>query len=91
VVTGDGVPDEGHGLSPDEAEEGGSVEAGEVAAVGLPPPPEDGLYPRLAVLHAVLPPVDQRARRVRVVGPGRVGHPLAPTHVARRVVAGRAG
>jgi hypothetical protein len=91
VVTGDGVPDEGHGLSPDEAEEGGGVEAGEVAAMGLPPPPEDGLHPRLTVLHAVHPLVDQPARRVRVVGLGRVGHPLSYGHVARRVVAGRAG
>jgi hypothetical protein len=48
VVARDGVPDEGHGLAADEAEEGGGVEPRELAAVGLPSPPEDGLHRRLA-------------------------------------------
>jgi len=84
VVSCDGVADEGHGLVAHEAEEGGRVEAGQVAAVRLPPPPEDGVDPGLAVLHAVLAAVDERARRVGVGGRGGVGHPLALRDVARR-------
>jgi hypothetical protein len=84
VVSSDGVADESHGLVAHEAEEGGRVEAGQVAAVRLPPPPEDGIKPGPAVLHAVLAAVDERACRVGVVGRGRVGHPLASRDVVTR-------
>lgn len=84
VVSSDGVADESHELVAHEPEEGGRVEAGQVAAVRLPPPPEDGIEPGPAVLHAVLAAVDERARRVGVVGRGRVGHPLASRDVVTR-------
>jgi len=82
VVPGERVADERQRRVPDGVEERGGVEAGQVAAVGSPPPAEEAAV-GAAVLHAVLVLLDERAGEVGVVGRVVVGDPLArPEDVA---------
>lgn len=82
MVPGKRVPDERHGLAPHHGEEARRVEAGQVAAIGAPPPLDEAEV-RFAEPHAVVVLVDYRAGVVGVVGRVRVRHPISPEDVAR--------
>jgi hypothetical protein len=76
VVPGERVPDERQRRVPDGVQEGGGVEAGQVAAIGAPPPAKESAV-GATVLHAVLVLLDERAGEVGVVRRVVVGDPLA--------------
>jgi hypothetical protein len=80
VVPGEGVPHEGYGLAPHHVEEAPRVEAGQVAAVGLPPPVDEAEV-RLAIFLAVLH-VDHRAGVLGLVVRVQVRHPVPAEDVA---------